>query len=190
MKEQWSPSPSPSVGPLQHRPLSGGSLASLHVTYVTSIVSHHVTCSVLTQCRVHSSLSQGTSPQPIPTAVITLAGPGKPLTVLPWTVSVSLWLALHPILHLADLDWISSTFKLCSPLTSQQVGDFQAWIEDTWFNLGMGKRLCSGCDCLLFLLLSPPPSLSKLSIPSRLSGSSPSVACHCRLTIICNIRTS
>ena len=57
---------------------------------------------------------------------------------------------------LTDLEWITTTFKLCSPLTSQLVGDFQAWLVDTWFNLGMGERPCSTCTCLSYTSTSSP----------------------------------
>lgn len=36
----------------------------------------------------------------------------------------------------SGLEWLSTTFHLCEPLTD--VEDFKSWIEDTWFNLAMG----------------------------------------------------
>ena len=42
-------------------------------------------------------------------------------------------------IHL-DLDWIRTTFKLCSPLTPTSVDSFKSWIMDTFFNLAMGTE--------------------------------------------------
>ena len=50
-------------------------------------------------------------------------------------------LCICTCMSLVDIDWISSTFRLCSPLTPDMVDEFEFWIQDTWFNLAMGKPL-------------------------------------------------
>ena len=46
--------------------------------------------------------------------------------------------AYQLLLLLPDIGWLTTTFRLCSPLTSGQLDDFQSWIVNTWFNLAMG----------------------------------------------------
>jgi lysosomal Pro-X carboxypeptidase len=46
------------------------------------------------------------------------------------------WAAIDRVAK-SDLDWIRTTFKLCSPLTSTSVDSFKSWIVDTFFNLAM-----------------------------------------------------
>jgi lysosomal Pro-X carboxypeptidase len=46
------------------------------------------------------------------------------------------WAAIDRVAK-SDLDWIRTTFKLCSPLTPTSVDSFKSWIVDTFFNLAM-----------------------------------------------------
>ena len=167
------------LGPLQHQHPSGGSLASLHVMYADSCSLPILASSVCMWCVCHPLSTQS--------AYVTLT---RDFTAVNPNCSDNIgrsWAAidrvaqdgkfysyLSPSSYLSpphlplDLEWITATFKLCSPLTSQLVGDFQAWLVDTWFNLGMGERPCSML-CLSFHLLLLLPT-SQWTTPTQLTS--------------------
>ncbi|XP_076833256.1 lysosomal Pro-X carboxypeptidase [Brachyhypopomus gauderio] len=48
------------------------------------------------------------------------------------------WVAISNVSSSAEgLQWLADKFGLCSPLKSQDVGDFKAWLQETWVNLAM-----------------------------------------------------